>query len=159
MVRKLILALCLLTFACAPRFSEISTPTLSGIDLELDIAITQARDSLDTFIEKIATPHSDRTIVAVKVRFVLPDSSTQDIWVDQISYQDGSFHGTMGDDIPSLKLNIDDKIKIESKDIVDWMIVEDGKLIGGYTIRLAFQRMSPEQKERFLETVHYSIGD
>jgi hypothetical protein len=39
------------------------------------------------------------------------------------------------------------------------MIVEDGKLIGGYTIRLAFQRMSPEEKQRFLETVNYSIED
>jgi hypothetical protein len=39
------------------------------------------------------------------------------------------------------------------------MIVQDGKLIGGYTIRLAYKRMSPEQKERFLETVHYSIED
>jgi uncharacterized protein YegJ (DUF2314 family) len=102
---------------------------------------------------------SDRTLVAVKVRFVLPDSSSQDMWVDGITHQDGSFHGTMGDDIPSLKLSIDDKITIARKDIVDWMIVEDRKLIGGYTIRLAFQRMSPQQKERFLETVYYSIED
>ncbi len=119
----------------------------------------QARATLDSFIQNIGISHPNRTLIAVKVRFVFPDSSTQDIWVDQISYQDGSFHGTMGDDIPSLKLSVDDKIKIARKDIVDWMIVEDGKLIGGYTIRLAFQRMSPEQKERFLETVHYTIED
>ena len=125
----------------------------------MEAAFQQARATLDSFIQKIGTSHPNRTLVAVKVRFVLPDNSSQDIWVDQISYQDGSFHGTMGDDIPSLKLSVDDKIKIARKDIVDWMIIEDGKLIGGYTIRLAFQRMSPEQKERFLETVHYSIGD
>jgi uncharacterized protein YegJ (DUF2314 family) len=79
--------------------------------------------------------------------------------VDGITYRDGSFYGTMGDDIPSPKLSIGDKITIARRDIVDWMIVADGRLVGGYTIRLAFQRVSPEQKERFLETVHYSIED
>lgn len=125
----------------------------------MEAAFQQARDTLDSFIEKIGTSHPDRSLVAVKVRFVLPDGSTQDLWVDRISYQAGSFHGTMGDDIPTLKLSIDDKITIARKDIVDWMIVEEGKLIGGYTIRLAFERMTPEEKQRFLETVNYSIGD
>jgi uncharacterized protein YegJ (DUF2314 family) len=162
MKRVFIFVVCLFLFACSPAPTQLPTPaptTQLNSDIEMEAAFQQARDTLDSFIQKIATSHPDRTLVAVKVRFVLPDSSSQDMWVDQISYQDGSFRGTMGDDIPSLKLSIDDKITIASKDIVDWMIVEDGKLIGGYTIRLAFQRMSPEQKERFLETVHYSIGD
>jgi uncharacterized protein YegJ (DUF2314 family) len=162
MKRIFIFVVCLFLFACSPVPTQIPTPlpaTQVNSEVEMETAFQQARATLDSFIQKIGTSHPNRTLVAVKVRFVLPDSSTQDLWVDQISYQDGSFHGTMGDDIPSLKLSVDDKIKIERKDIVDWMIVEDGKLIGGYTIRLAFQRMSPEQKERFLETVHYSIGD
>ena len=125
----------------------------------MEAAFQQARDTLDSFVQAIGTPHPNRTLVAVKVRFVLPDGSTQDLWVDQITFRENVFHGIMGDDIPTLKLSIDDKITIARKDIVDWMIVEDGKLIGGYTIRLAFQHMSPAQKERFLETVHYSIED
>ena len=125
----------------------------------MEAAFQQARDTLDSFIEKIGTSHPNRTLVAVKVRFVLPDSSTQDLWVDQITYRDDSFHGIMGDDIPSLRLSVDDKITIKRKDIVDWMLVEDGKLIGGYTIRLAYQRMSPAEKKRFLETVHYTVED
>jgi uncharacterized protein YegJ (DUF2314 family) len=162
MKRVFIFVVYLFLFACSPAPTQLPTPaptTQLNSDVEMEAAFQQARDTLDSFIQKIGTSHLDRTLVAVKVRFVLPDSSSQDMWVDQISYQEGSFRGTMGDDIPSLKLSIDDKVTIVRKDIVDWMIVEGGKLIGGYTIRLAFQRMSPEQKERFLETVHYSIGD
>jgi len=162
MKRTFIFVICLFLFACSPAPTPIpisAPPTQLNADVEMEAAFQQARDTLDSFIQKIGTSHPDRTLVALKVRFVLPDSSTQDLWVDGITYQDGSFYGIMGDDIPSLKLSIDDKITIARKDIVDWMIVEDGKLIGGYTIRLAFQRMSPEQKERFLETVHYSIED
>jgi len=162
MNRAFLFAICLFIVACSPAPTQIPTqvpPTQLHGDVEMEAAFQKARGTLDSFIEKIDTPHPDRTLVAVKVRFALPDGSTQDLWVDRISYRDGSFHGTMGDDLPTLKLSVDDKITIAGKDIVDWMMVEDGKLIGGYTIRLAFQRMTPEQKERFLETINYSIED
>jgi uncharacterized protein YegJ (DUF2314 family) len=83
----------------------------------------------------------------------------QDIWVDEMTYTNGILRGHVGDDIPALKLEAGEKINIDQKDIIDWMIVEDGKLVGGYTIRLAVQRMSPEERQRFLETLDYSIED
>lgn len=144
-------------FACAP-ISATSTTT-SSTDIELDSAISQARDSLDTFKTRIKAPHTDRTFVAVKVRFTPPGESSQDIWVDEVTYADSILHGIMGDDLPLLKLEAGEKIEIDEKDIVDWMIVEDGTLIGGYTIRLAVQRMSPEERERFLKTLDYTIED
>ena len=155
MTRKLILALCLLIVSC----TSTPTPATGGTDTELDTAIQQARDSLSDFIEAISTPHADRTLVAVKVRFYPPDESPQDIWVDEVSYVNGIFRGSMGDDIPSLRLEFGETITVNEKDILDWMIVEDGKLVGGYTIRLAMKRMSPEERERFLESLDYAIED
>jgi uncharacterized protein YegJ (DUF2314 family) len=125
----------------------------------LDAAVEQARHTLDEFTAKITTPHADRTLVAVKARFTPPGESPQDIWVDEVTYTNGVLRGSVGDDLPALKLEMGEKITIAEEDIVDWMIVEDGKLIGGYTIRLAVQRMSPEERERFLKTLDYSIED
>lgn len=159
MVRKLILTLCLLTWCCAPTSATTAISATTESDTELEFAIGQARDTLHTFIEKIATPYADRTFVALKVRFTPPGESPQDIWVDEVTYTNGVFRGIVGDDIPALKLEAGEKIEVEEEDIVDWMIVEDGKLVGGYTIRLAVQRMSPEERERFLETLDYSIED
>jgi len=155
MMRRLILAFCLLTFAC----TSTPAPTMTGTDVELDAAMQQAHDSLDTFIQTIATPHADRTLVAVKVRFYPPGELPQDIWVDDATYAAGIFHGSMGDDIPSLRLEFGEKITVDQQDVLDWMIVEDGKLIGGYTIRLAMKRMSPEERERFLQSLDYVIED
>jgi uncharacterized protein YegJ (DUF2314 family) len=159
MIHRHIVLLCLLMFACVPSPAVTSTSTTPSTDTELDAAIEQARASLDTFITKVRTPHADRTFVAVKVRFAPPGESLQDIWVDEVSYADGILRGNVGDDIPALKLEAGEEIKIDEEDILDWMIVEDGILIGGYTIRLAVQRMSPEERERFLETLDYSIED
>ncbi|HET6598019.1 MAG TPA: DUF2314 domain-containing protein [Anaerolineales bacterium] len=135
------------------------TAPVPAEDAELEAAIAQARDSLDNFIAKITTPHPDRTLAAVKVRFTPPGEPPQDIWVDQVKYADDGLEGAMGDDLPLLRLKFGETIKIAEEDIVDWAIVEDGKLVGGYTIRLAVQRMSPEEKERFLETLPYTIED
>jgi uncharacterized protein YegJ (DUF2314 family) len=162
MKQAFLLTICLLIAACSavPTQTPTQVPTSTlGSDPEMAAAFQQATDTLDSFIQEIGTNQPNRTLVAVKVRFLLPDGSSQDLWVDQISYRDGLFHGVMGDDIPTLKLSVDDKIKIDRNAIVDWMMVEDGKLVGGYTIQLAFQRMTPAQKQRFLETVNYSIDD
>jgi uncharacterized protein YegJ (DUF2314 family) len=160
MAKKFILMLCLVAFACTPIPTLAPTLITSATDAELEAAIVKARDSLDTFIAKITTPHTDRTFVVVKVRFYPPGEVSQDIWVDEVTYSNGVFRGTMGDDIPALKLEMGEKITIiDEENIVDWMIVEDGKMIGGFTIRLAVQRMSPEERERFLETLDYSIED
>lgn len=149
--------ICILAFACTPV--PTSASTIPATDVELEAAIQQARNTLNEFTDRLASSHPDRKFVAVKVRFLPTDGLSQDIWVDEITYTGSSFRGNMGDDIPSLKLSAGEKIVVPAEDIVDWMIVEDGKLVGGYTIRLAYQRMSLEEKERFLETLDYSIED
>lgn len=159
MIPKLVLTLCLLTFACTSSPAPTLSQTTTGTDAELDAAIQQARDSLPTFIQTIATPHTDRTIVAVKVRFTPPGESPQDIWVDEVLYSDGVFRGSMGDDIPLMKLEVGETIVIDEKDILDWMVVQDGKLSGGYTIRLAMQRMDADERQRFLQSLDYVIED
>lgn len=160
MTRVLILALCLLTISCTPpqTFTPTSTPQ-QNLDMEMESAFSDALNTLNIFIERIGTPHPTRTFVAVKTRFFPPDASPQDIWVDNITYKDGLFHGSMGDDIPSLRLYLGDDVTVKPEDVLDWMIVEDGKLIGGYTIRLAYKRMTPQEKENFLKTLDYSLDD
>ena len=164
MKRTMIFLVSVLLFACSenpmPSPTPVALPTTRlSADAEMQAASEQARDTLDVFLQQIETPRSDRTRIAVKVRVYPPGELPQDIWVDQVTYADGSLRGTMGDDIPLLRLSIGDKIRVAQKDVVDWMIVENGKMIGGYTIRLALQRMSPAEKQRFLEAIDYSIEE
>jgi uncharacterized protein YegJ (DUF2314 family) len=116
MKRISIFIISLFIVACSPAKTQMPTqvsPTQLNEDAEMEAAFRQARETLDSFIEKIEVSQPNRSLIAVKVRFFLPDGSTQDLWVDRISYGDGSFHGTMGDDIPTLKLSVDDKITIK----------------------------------------------
>jgi uncharacterized protein YegJ (DUF2314 family) len=124
----------------------------------MESAFAEARASLDQFIQLLASPNPTRTFVALKVRFTSPDGG-QDIWVDNVTYEDGRFHGLMGDDLPALRLEFGERVEVPVESILDWMIVEDGKLIGGFTIRLAYSRMTPEEKQFFLDDAGYSIDE
>jgi uncharacterized protein YegJ (DUF2314 family) len=43
-------------------------------------------------------------------------------------------------------------LDVEPEDIIDWMLLEeDGTLVGGYTLRLEYKRMTPEQQKRYIE--------
>lgn len=155
-MRKIFFIISLLLLgACAPlNATPIPVPTE---DLEFLAAVQQARDTLDEFAQRIQSPHPNRSFVALKVRFTSPDASSQDIWVDNVIYNGTSFEGDMGDDIPALKLAFGERISIRNKDILDWMIVEDDQLIGGYTIRLAYRRMTPTEREIFLQDAGYAV--
>ena len=154
--------------ACAPLATPLAatpSPTsppivsASSSDPELDEAISSARATLSDFIALLAAPNPTREFAALKVRFVPPDSAPLDIWCDDVTYAAGQFTGNMGDDIPALRLAFGDRIKISTDSIVDWMIVQDGHLIGGFTIRLAYSRMTPAEKEFFLNDAGYTIDE
>jgi uncharacterized protein YegJ (DUF2314 family) len=40
---------------------------------------------------------------------------------------------------------------VSKSEISDWFYIDNGKLVGGYTIRVLYSRMSPEEKKDFNE--------
>ena len=49
-------------------------------------------------------------------------------------------------------------VEVDPKDVLDWMILEkDGSVTGGYTLRIEYQRMTPEQQKRYDEVTGYKF--
>ncbi len=159
----------LLLSACVPATPAVtnsSLPAVDGLgvgsptpDLELESAFEEARATLGEFVRRIQTPNPARTFAALKVRFTHTDRTIEYIWVDNVTYENGILRGEVGDDLPDLRLTAGELITIPQEDIVDWMIVENGVLIGGFTIRLAYSRMTPEEQQRFLDETPYSLDE
>ena len=159
MKRVILPILLILIVSCAPATQHIASATaaLHHEDAELDAVIAQAHATLPEFIALLAESNPAYSLIGMKVRFSPREGGTRDVWTDGVTYINDQFMGNMGDEIPSLHLAFDDRIVIDEQDIVDWMIVMDGKLIGGYTIRLYFLRMTPAEQKMFLENVDYSL--
>jgi uncharacterized protein YegJ (DUF2314 family) len=137
------------------------SPSLAGTPVteeEFDAAVGEAHETLGTLRQALLSPRENYDFVGLKVRFT-GETSYEDIWTQPVDYFDGYFTTRMIDGVlidPGL--NTERLVVIPLSKVLDWVIVEDdGHLIGGYTIRLSYEHMTPEEKEEFLRVTGYKI--
>ena len=142
--------------SCAPKISRAATPVS---DEEMNAAIEQAHGTMDFLLRAILAPKESYDFLGVKVRFSTHDGGYDDNWVEPLDYYDGIFTIRMMDGLTYDKnLHADHTVNVSAKKVVDWMIVEkDGTLIGGYTIRLAYEHMSDQERKEFLRVTGYKM--
>jgi len=106
--------------------------------------------------QALLAPKASYTFVGLKVRF-LGEGTFEDIWTEPMDYYNGIFTTQMVEGVTlRMGLHPERLVRVPEKDVLDWMIVEnDGTLIGGYTIRLAYEHMTSEEKEEFIRITGY----
>ena len=136
--------------------SKAGTPVT---DEELNAAIEEAHQTLDVLFKAMLAPKASYDFLGLKVRFSTPDRGYDDNWVEPVEYYDGIFTIRMMDGLTyDMNLHTDHELDVPLRKVVDWMIVEkDGTLIGGYTIRLAYDHMDPAEKKEFLRVTGYKM--
>jgi uncharacterized protein YegJ (DUF2314 family) len=128
------------------------------VDSEFEAAVTHAHESFGEFIKYFESPNPSQTFSAIKVRLKYEDGFSEEIWFDTLEYRNGLFYGMISEDsIHSRTLRVRKYTLLPEEDMIDWMVVRDGELIGGYTIRLAYARMTAEEKKLFLDSIDYSL--
>jgi len=155
-LRIFILFSILFTTSCGSSMPT-SIPPLT--DEEFDAAVKQAHSTLSVLRQALLTQKLSYDFVGLKVRFRTQDGEIDDNWTEPIDFYNGVFTIRMLDGLPyDLNEHVDQTLDIPLKDVIDWMLVEkDGNLIGGYTIRLAYAHMTPDEKEHFLKITGYKI--
>lgn len=109
-------------------------------------AIEKANASLPYFQRSLAAPQPHQQYFSVKV--LIDDGSNKEhLWLTTPSFDDeGNLFGVVGNKpvyVTSVYEN--QEIGIDPQFISDWMIIENGRLIGGYTIR-AVREGLPEKE-------------
>jgi uncharacterized protein YegJ (DUF2314 family) len=154
---KIIVIFCVVFLvSCGPATPQTSTPVT---DAELNAAIDEANKTLDILFQAMLAPKPTYDFLGLKVRFSTQDGLIDDNWVEPVDYHDGRFTIRMMDGLTyNTNLHADHTLDVPLRKVVDWMIVEkDGTLIGGYTIRLAYEHMSPAEKKEFLRVTKYKM--
>jgi uncharacterized protein YegJ (DUF2314 family) len=116
-------------------------------DQEINAAMDKARSSLNEFIERFNHPHASDKWFLVKGRFTHGDR-IEHIWVADLVFDGKVFSGVLANEpeIPGLKFK--QHVSISLDNVSDWMYVSDGRPIGGFTTRVLYGRMSPEERKR-----------
>lgn len=121
---------------------------VSGEDERMEWAIEKANHTLHYFKDCLSNPKSNQNYFSLKAR-IEDGQSIEHIWLGDPEYDaEGSFYGIVGNVPLSLKnVKLNDRVGVSAENISDWMIVEEGRLIGGYTIR-ALREAYPPGPER-----------
>lgn len=157
---KTLFAVCLL-FAVScnpPEPTPAPVSTFTDPDPELEKAVRQAQNTLYVFRQAFLAPKADYELMSLKIRFS-NNGETEDMWTEPMFILDDVYTVRMVEGV-TLEQGIHPErlLDVELQDIVDWMILqEDGKVIGGYTLRLAYERMTPEEQKKYLEITGYKF--
>jgi uncharacterized protein YegJ (DUF2314 family) len=129
-------------------------------DEEMNNAIAEARTSFKQFNDAFKSNRSDYSLFALKVMFQDHVGGYEHIWITDLSFRDGEYHGTVGN-TPSYTTEVEagQQITVEAKKISDWMYVEHGKLRGGFTLRVLRNRMSQSERDKFDADLGFKIKD
>jgi len=121
--------------------------SLNEDDKEMNSAMEFAKKTLNDFDDALDNLENEN--FALKIRFDV-DDKTEDIWAVNIGKIDGKYFGNI-DNLPNsiTEIKLNNKVRIEKEKISDWMYSKNGKLFGGFTIRVLRDRMSELEKENF----------
>lgn len=129
-------------------------------DKEMEAAIITAQLSLHKFDSALFSNNLNYNSFSLKVRFAYGDNNGEHIWLRDIAKNKGEYVGIVNNEpeyVSNLKLN--DTIRINKKDISDWMYLDSDTLRGGSTIRLLRRRMTASERAEFDSGRFYKIGD
>lgn len=152
-LKFILLTVAILVSSCG---SPSPTPLPPAADEELDAAVAEAHSTLETVRRALLSPKPSYAFIGLKIR-VYGDSTFEDIWTEPVDYYNGAFTTQMVEGVTlDNGFHPNSLVRVPVEDVIDWMIVEDdGNLIGGYTIRLAYQHMTAEEREEFIRITGY----
>jgi uncharacterized protein YegJ (DUF2314 family) len=139
--------------SCTPS-APTSIPPVS--DQEFEAAVHEAHDTMNIVRQALLAPKASYAFVGLKVRF-RGEGIFEDIWTEPVDYYNGVFTTQLVEGVTiQIGLHPERLVRVPEKDVLDWMIIkDDGKLIGGYTIQLAYEHMTPDEKKEFIRITGY----
>lgn len=114
-------------------------------DPEMQRAVDEARETVAQFVEALENPTPSQSYLGIKARFS-EGEVVEYMWLSDVTYDGDRFTGTVANNPRQLtNVRLMDRHEVPADEIADWMIVKDGRLVGGYSLRLLATRASPDE--------------
>lgn len=139
---------------------EANTYTVNDDDQQMGTAVRRARRNVGQFIAAVKNPPSNTRDFQVKKLFIAPDGTAEHIWLADVQFTGNRFVGVVDnrpEKIAGLKLGA--KASVNPDEVTDWSYVENGRLVGGYTIRMLYAEMNDEEKQQFEKQADFRIDN
>jgi len=130
---------------------------LEETDPALIEASKKARATLGEFIAMLGKPKPTISYFALKVK--LEEKETVEyLWLNFVTYDGKAFTGNIANDAVTLRTySFGQTVVVPPDRVLDWMIIDDGYLVGGTTLRVLRDRLSESQKKVFDERGGFKV--
>ena len=136
--------------SCSRHHSkDDQTIRVSSSDAEMNAAIAKARASLPDFWQVYEKREQGESGFSLKVK-ITDNKKIEHFWVVDVERKNGKISGSINND-PDIVQNVKlgDKITVNEPDISDWLYLRNGKMVGNFTLRALFKRMSKSEVEKY----------
>ena len=139
------------------REGEPAITYVKSDDPKMVAAIDKARGSFDQFQTAFEKQQPGQDFFSVKL--LVEDGEHQEhVWTTPVRIEAGKYYGPLDNEPYQIKkYALGDEINIPVDQISDWMYVDDGKLVGGYTLRVVRDSLTEEQRKEFDTTIPFKI--
>ncbi|HEV8071908.1 MAG TPA: DUF2314 domain-containing protein [Planctomycetaceae bacterium] len=163
MNRVRLIVVCFAVVAVAMRYGCSHTKSPDKVihvrpdDPRMNAAIEKARASVGTFIAALQSPKPGQVGFGVKAKFT-DGRHDEHIWLDDVTYDGVNFQGTIGNE-PEMVNNVKNgqTATVAPAEISDWMYIENRKLVGGETIRVLRDSVSPSERAELDKSVNFIV--
>ncbi len=118
-------------------------------DPEMKEAIVKARSTVNEYIDRLTKPKASYSYFAIKARFE-ENKNVEHLWLNFVTYNGKEFSGSVANTPREIKsVTFGKEVHVKPDSISDWMVIDNGVLVGGYTLRVLRKRMSEIEKKQF----------
>jgi uncharacterized protein YegJ (DUF2314 family) len=130
--------------------SKDSAEMISGVDaddIKMNMAMSTAKATYNSFLQKFIDSCNGCEDFMVKMRFSDGDANVEHMWLSELKMKGNKLIGELvGTPEVIARLHPGDFIEVNKDSLSDWYYVQNGKMVGGYTIRYFYNKMSKEEQ-------------
>jgi len=141
-----------------PGTDDNDVVSFSSGDPAMDKAMRQATQTLDRFFTAHSSPTPKQSRFSLKIA-LRSGLRMEYIWLTELRLENDT-------DVSGILLNQPyyskaheqgDRVSVSREAVADWSFVNDGYLIGGYTLRVMFDQYPEDQREALQRQLEYRI--
>lgn len=120
-------------------------------------AVIQARKNVGVFIAALKHPAPGQTDFEIKKPFI-QNGQIEHIWLSDVQLLGNRLQARVDNQPRKIQgLKLGQVVSVDPKEISDWLFVDHGKLVGGYTVRVQYSELSPKEKQEFDRAADFKI--
>lgn len=159
-MRNICLILVVLTVGCG-KSSQSNNPPIISVqddDAAMNAAIQKARDTVLTeFAPALKSHHPKQIGHSIKVA-IKDGDKVEHLWLTPVTFEGQKFTGKVNNEPKDVKgVKLGTKYSVAPEEISDWMYIDDGKLVGGFSVRVLRDKMPEKERAEFEKGLPFKL--